>query len=438
MTSARWGLAAVVFFAALNLASAPARAAVRTFTKIADTGTAIPGGTGNFTSLTNPQVSLGDVVFGGNGSGGQRGIYRFNPLALPPTPYSVIVDGNTVLPPGGTPSPQLSPTVNDGYFAVYGPDVSFTANYTAQDVRLLTTRGGLRILADHNSTPLGDSPLPPLSMDQQLYLASIMTQRPGSPLGTLVTSFVRVDDAGGHSGYPASENVEKYLARDGHSVVATYGRIAGTRGARLLDASPRSYSFSDGASVAGIQPPNFLLPGESSGFTISGGPILFNDDGRSVVFRASASTDGATATRTAILTQTVGQALRVVAETNADTPTPTGPIRFNSFSNVAIDGSLIALIGTPTAGPGGLFVESQGTLTDIVRNGDTVDGKTVTSIAFSGDRPLSGSDLAFTLTFSDTSNGLYLAAVPEPSAVGLLALAFVPLARASRSGRLRR
>ena len=50
---------------------------------VADTSTAIPGGVGNFVSYPpSPIISGGNVVFVGNGSGGQAGVYA----VLPPGP----------------------------------------------------------------------------------------------------------------------------------------------------------------------------------------------------------------------------------------------------------------------------------------------------------------------------------------------------------------
>jgi len=43
--------------------------------KIADTATAIPGGTGNFTGFGNVSISATDVAFLGLGANGQQGIY---------------------------------------------------------------------------------------------------------------------------------------------------------------------------------------------------------------------------------------------------------------------------------------------------------------------------------------------------------------------------
>jgi hypothetical protein len=65
-------------------------------TKIADTTTAIPGGTGSFTAIpVDPIISGDDVVFVGNGSGGQQGVYLSKAGSL-----SVIADTQTAIPNG--------------------------------------------------------------------------------------------------------------------------------------------------------------------------------------------------------------------------------------------------------------------------------------------------------------------------------------------------
>jgi hypothetical protein len=105
-----------------------------------------------------------------------------------------------------------------------------------------------------------------------------------------------------------------------------------------------------------------------------------------------------------------------------------------SFDNLALDGNIIAFIGGPSAGPSGIFVAAGNTLTEIVSAGDTLDGKTVSSLSFSGDRPLSGDQLVFTANFTDGSMGLFLASVPEP---GFATIALLAVGIASRRRRRR-
>jgi hypothetical protein len=57
------------------MAAAPAVAQPITFERIANTTTPIPGGTGNFNFFTFPVIAGGRVAFHGGGSGGQEGIY---------------------------------------------------------------------------------------------------------------------------------------------------------------------------------------------------------------------------------------------------------------------------------------------------------------------------------------------------------------------------
>ncbi len=64
-------------FLAVGLLSS-AHANPVTYINAGDTNTLIPGGTGTFTDVDLPAVSGGFVVYGGQGSDGQDGIYRFD------------------------------------------------------------------------------------------------------------------------------------------------------------------------------------------------------------------------------------------------------------------------------------------------------------------------------------------------------------------------
>jgi hypothetical protein len=80
-------------------------------TVVADLNTAIPDGSGNFTSFLppspilppNPIISGDAVAFLGFGSGGQTGVYRFQPQD-PYRPLTEVVDTNTLIPSGATSS----------------------------------------------------------------------------------------------------------------------------------------------------------------------------------------------------------------------------------------------------------------------------------------------------------------------------------------------
>jgi len=69
------------------------RGTLASLVSVADTGTLIPMGTGSFTGFEIPSLDAGQVAFQGIGSGGQRGIYLDDGQSL-----SVIVDATTPVP----------------------------------------------------------------------------------------------------------------------------------------------------------------------------------------------------------------------------------------------------------------------------------------------------------------------------------------------------
>jgi hypothetical protein len=89
-----------------------------TFTRIADTTTAIPGGTDNFTFFEGrPSVSGTTVVFGGSGSGGQNGVY----VGTAGGPLTRVADTTTSIPGGtGTFTTVGSPAISGTTLAFSG------------------------------------------------------------------------------------------------------------------------------------------------------------------------------------------------------------------------------------------------------------------------------------------------------------------------------
>jgi PEP-CTERM motif len=85
----------VGFSSAVLLWSTATAATVFTFTKIADTNTAIPGGSGDFVSFGSPSISGGNVAFSGADSNTQPGIYAYIGGTL-----VMIADTNTAIPGG--------------------------------------------------------------------------------------------------------------------------------------------------------------------------------------------------------------------------------------------------------------------------------------------------------------------------------------------------
>ena len=86
-----------MFVCALLATVATGQALATSFTQTADTATAIPAGTGFFTTFpAAPSISLGNVSFLGAGAGGQQGVYA----GVPGHPVMPVADFNTAIPLG--------------------------------------------------------------------------------------------------------------------------------------------------------------------------------------------------------------------------------------------------------------------------------------------------------------------------------------------------
>src|SRR5690349_18389007 len=82
-----------------------------TFTKIADTATPIPGGTGSFSAFQFDSATIKDrdVVFVGVGANGQMGIYLARGAQL-----TVVADLRTLVPGGSSTFTSFGEAVFDG------------------------------------------------------------------------------------------------------------------------------------------------------------------------------------------------------------------------------------------------------------------------------------------------------------------------------------
>jgi len=104
---------------------------------VADTSTAIPGGTGTFISFGDVSIDGGDVAFIGSGSG-QVGVYT----DIGGGGLNLVVDKNTAIPGGtGTFSSLKSPSIDGG-------DIAFAGSGSGGQGGVYTDIGGLHAVAD--------------------------------------------------------------------------------------------------------------------------------------------------------------------------------------------------------------------------------------------------------------------------------------------------
>jgi hypothetical protein len=399
-------------------------------TPIADQATPIPGGSGSFIGFTPPQVNQGNIVFAATGTDGQRGIYRF---VISTGSLSTVVDAGTALPkPAGMTGTPLPSDINSFGLSMFASDVSFETPFgSSTELQLLSTHGGLHqvtVVLSPSAAPF--QPRTSTDEKQVLVRTMIAIQPPQVASLTYVKHFMSVLP-NGDIPPSLSNGTDKmtFLARGGNAEFSYHsGLINKTPGPYQLSSSAGMFKFTDGSQTAGPSAPGFFLPGESSGFTLAGGEPIFNDDGKAVVFLATAAPknpDGSigTATQFGVYTKSATSVLRAVATNHTVAPGYDGSTPLSSFGEVAIDGPNIVFTAAPVGGPAGIYGESVGSLSKIISVGDQLEGKVINSLSFSDDRPLSGRDLVFVAGFEDGSTGLFVADVPEPAAAALLALA---------------
>lgn len=122
----------------------------------------------------------------------------------------------------------------------------------------------------------------------------------------------------------------------------------------------------------------------------------------------------------------IGGTLRVAA--NSGTPLPGASVHFAEFGQSSLDGEQIAFTAASTrGGPPGLFLWSDGTISQILAPGGILDGKTIANLGLGVDA-LSGDNVAFRADFADGSSGIYLMAIPEPASCCILVASGAALA----------
>ena len=307
--------------------------------RVADLNTAVPQGTGNFTSLGGfqPAVSASAAVFRGLGGSSQSGIYAGNPLVK-------VADRSNIVPGTGQTFTSLRDPSADGNQIVFigsGPSRSgiFTSSGASIGALVDTTMSG--------------------------------------PGGASFTAFADVAVANGNIGFSANEGSE----------FGIYKRI--------------------GSSISTVANQSTAVP-SGGGETFFDFPMGYVDfDGQSIAFM------GASSTHQGVYTDQGGR-LRRVADNH--TPIPGGGGNFDQFfigAGPSVDQEVIAFHGRgPSAD--GIFVDVGGVLSRLVVVGDTINGKTVSSLTIGSDAVSDGQVLLIA-RFSDQTQGIYLASVPEPS-----------------------
>ncbi|NQU12468.1 hypothetical protein HQ590_16860 [bacterium] len=370
------------------------------FTKIADYDTAIPGGTGNFTSFGELSAALSGstVAFRGSVSGEQNGIYTGTGSGA----LAVVADLNSGVP-GGT-----------GNFTGFGSSIFISGSTVAfwgydPDSRdgMYTANGTLTVVADEdtaipggtgNFTGMGE--FAALSGNTMAFHGNGSGGQHGIYTGNGALTAVAdltTTVPGGTGNFTIL--VEPVIS-GGTVVFAGYG------------SDGENGIYTGNGALAAVADLSTAIPGGTGNFTglsdpvISGSTVVFHGNGaggQSGVY----SDDGT---------------LSLIADRN--TAIPGGSGDFTYFEYISVSGSTVAFESAGSDNQQGIYLYLGGTLYDLIDANDMLDGKNLMDIDLfvAG---LDGNSLAFTVHYLDSSMAIYradfsLAAVPEPSVVSLL------------------
>lgn len=382
----RWIIASM----ALLLAAWPV-AAQPIFNRIADTSTAIPAGTGNYTSFAEPGLSNGGgiVVFRGLGSSGQDGIYHSNTGVL-----SMVADINTDIPLGIGPFTSFGNTSHSvGRTAFFG-----AGDFDQQGI--YTSFGGLAFVADTFSPIPGGT-------------GSFTSFSPTASVSGTNVVFRGAGDGAQEGIYIGSIGTLDPVANQGTNIPGGFGFFSTFGSSPTVSGSTVAY-LGFGGGVPGIYKndgtnsmvanTSTAIPNGTGTFTDFGNPSI---SGNRIAFRGKGTgQDG-------IYVNNSGTLIRI-ADLTMSVPGGTG--NFLSFGDLpSVSDTWIAFTASSAGITSGLYFgpTSGAWLHKVIAAGDTLDGRIVENVfldQYGGDAGFVG----FRATFTDGTEGVYTVyAVPE-------------------------
>jgi hypothetical protein len=389
-------------------------------TKIADSNTAIPGSTGTFAHFGDVSFDGTSVAFAGSGSG-QKGVYTNAGGSL-----GVVADLNSTIPGGTDTFTDFAPwgtSIDGGVVTFEGSGAYLVGPPGPRETGIYINAGGtLAVVADMSTPVPGQtgtflSVSYPKSDSANVLFRGYYADGDGTSQGLYMNvggTLNVVADAT----TPIPGGTEQFREFPSYSIdgenVAFEGRGYPDMGIYTTI----------GGSLQVVADTSTPIPGGSGTFTGELlGPVLSNGN---VAFLGEGGSSWGIYT-------TLGGSLRPVADWNTSIPGSTES--FVWFSYPALDGDIVAFLGGPTTiHYEGVYAEVNGSLMTIVDRNDLLDGKEILDF-WMGEESLVGDTLAFGVEFVDNSRAIYLATIPEPATLILLALGGVAALRRRRHGR---
>ncbi|MCB1207018.1 MAG: hypothetical protein KDN18_22385 [Verrucomicrobiae bacterium] len=367
-----------------------------TFTKVADTSTAVPQGSGLFTAFSNmvSTDSSGDVAFSENNGGADDGIYLWSAGTI-----TRIAGTDTAVPAGMgtfTGFSFFGNGLEGGRVAFRGNSAGAAGVYAHDGVTLMRLADTSTAIPDGMGSFSGFTTayvdgtsyafIAPGSMDQQgIYLHD------GMSLSRIADKNSTVPDIGGVYGWSSQ------LGFDAGNIAFWANVAGGTQGGNIVG------GYTPGGGLVTLATTATTAPGTAAAFTSFTSPVDLS--GTTVVFNGSYA--GGSGIYTTDLAE--GGITRIASTTTA---APGGGGNFTGFQVVSIANGAVAFVGSTGSGTG-VYLFQEGILRKVIATGNLLDGKTVTSL-FISENSLAEGSLAFRAHFADSSKGIYVAEVGEP------------------------
>ena len=384
-----------------------------TFETIADSSTSIPGGVGNFSfdqlsgSGSFPALSDGNVVFLGYGSSRQEGIYANFGGGL-----QVIADTNTTIPgKSGKFGGFLRPSID-------GTNVTFEGGggiYAKIGNNLETVAKTSAPVPGETGTFFSALQTPQISGTNVVFSGDYYTPTPTDIQFGVFANF--------------GKGVE--VVGDRNTIVPGLSTTFVRTGGQLINGSNVAFGgeyYQNGIFQFGIfanvgnglelvADTNTPIPGESGKFT-SVETAAFIDSNHVAFFGYEDTSGGIFQEKPKGIYVNLGNGLETLADFDTLVYQKIAPSEFlqRSYIGTSISGSnvLISLrLGdspnlNSNYGDGIFLASGNNTLRQLIASGDTLDGKTVSSVRI-GSQALDSSEVAFLATFTDGSSGIFVA-----------------------------
>jgi len=376
----------------------PLAAQTTPFTKIADTATPIPGGTGNFTLFSN-MVSAnadGDVAFSESNFNApvNDGIHIWSGGSI-----SLIADLETAIPGGAGDFTDFSFFGN----GIEGDTLVFRGNGSSDQAGVYAFVGGNLVKIADTGTAIPDGigdfvtfTTAYVDGDDYAFIAGGNGEQQGIYLSSEGSITRIADKTIAVPGIGGNYQWSSQLGFDGGNLSFWANVTGGTAPGNIIGAYTPGGGLSTLVSTVTVAPgpgtpfTGLLSPADLSGTTVAFGGIFAGGSG---IYTIGLS----------------GGTITSIASTT--TPVPFGSGSFTAFSPPCIADGEIAFVGDFNGGSG-IYLLQDGRLRPVITTNDTLKGKDIIALAIT-ENSLAGGYLAFRAIFAGGAQGIFRLTISE-------------------------